>query len=168
MDRVDRFLCFVFWFGICPEATEHRVYPGRRFGISGTGIVWPETDQDTQLGRVCKTRHAIDAALLRQRRLRPIALRFDDGQTSGSRVRSQQQINSPRRPAADPQGRNHDWRIDASSRVRYRCFWKVGLRRTGIRRRTVKARGESLLWLQLPSTRAQLLSVLLMLSLIHI
>ncbi len=82
------------------RAAEHRVHHRRRSGLRRLGLLRANQDPHAQHRPPGGRGIAIHPTLLRQRRLRALALRADDRQASGSCLRSRQSRIQAGRPGA--------------------------------------------------------------------
>ena len=146
--------------GSSREETEHRVPARGRSGVRRVGLLRPAEDPHAEPGSDGGRRDAVHAVLSRSAGVCPVAVRADDGQAPGACVHSRQPAGQAggRRPGADS-GRDGDAGRNAEGRrIRDGGDGQMGTRPARQLGRSEQAGIRPVLRLQLPGSRAQLLS----------
>ena len=139
-------------------AAERRAVFGRRPGLQRGRLLRAEEDSHAQHRSAGGRGHAVHELLLRQRRLRAVALRVDDRLAPGARVHSRQSLGSAGGAVSDS-GRHGDaGKALARPGLRQRRIRQVGAWPAGQHGRPARAGLRPFLRLQLPGGGAQLLS----------
>ena len=141
-----------------PAAAEHRLPPGRRPRLRRRRLLRPAEDPHAEHRSPGGRRHALHAALQRQRRVRSLALRADDRQASRPRLHPRQPRHAAGRAVSDSAGDRHAGGIAPAAGLHVRRLRQMGTGRARQRGRAAQAGLRSLLRLQLPGRGAQLLS----------